>query len=44
LKAGDPIFIPAGVVHDAKNFGTTKGRVLATYIVKKGKPVASQAK
>jgi quercetin dioxygenase-like cupin family protein len=44
LKAGDPIFIPAGVVHDAKNVGTTKGRVLAAYIVRKGEPVASPAK
>lgn len=44
LKAGEPLFIPAGLVHDAKNVGTTKGRVFATYIVKKGEPVASAAK
>jgi len=44
LKAGDFFSIPAGVVHDAKNVGTGKGRVLANYVVKKGEPVSSPAK
>ncbi len=41
LKAGEVFFIPAGVVHAGKNVdkGTTK--VLATYVVEKGKPVAT---
>jgi quercetin dioxygenase-like cupin family protein len=41
LKAGEAFSIPAGVVHSAKNVdkGTTK--VLATYIVEIGKPVAT---
>lgn len=39
LKAGDVLFIPAGVVHGAKNVGREKGSELATYIVKKGKPL-----
>lgn len=44
LKAGDTFFIPAGVVHDGKNTGGGALKVLATYIVEKGKPVASPAK
>ena len=43
LKAGDAFFIPAGVVHDGKNIGGGPAKVLATYIVEKGKPVASPA-
>jgi quercetin dioxygenase-like cupin family protein len=43
LKAGDTFFIPAGVVHDGKNVGSGAAKVLATYIVEKGKPVASAA-
>ena len=43
MKAGDSYVIPAGKVHDAKN--DTKGavKVLATYIVEKGKPLATPA-
>jgi quercetin dioxygenase-like cupin family protein len=44
LKAGDSFFVPAGVVHDGKNVGTGPLKVLATYIVEKGKPVATPAK
>ena len=44
LKAGETFFIPAGVVHDGKNVGSGPAKVLATYIVEKGKPVASPAK
>ena len=43
LKAGDSFFVPAGVVHDGKNVGGSNAKVLATYIVEKGKPVASPA-
>jgi quercetin dioxygenase-like cupin family protein len=39
LKAGDVLFIPAGTIHSAKNVGNGNGAELATYIVKKGKPV-----
>ena len=39
LKAGDVLFIPAGVKHGAKNVGSGKGSELATYIVEKGKPL-----
>ncbi|HXM81398.1 MAG TPA: cupin domain-containing protein [Burkholderiales bacterium] len=43
LKAGDVFFIEAGTVHDGKNVGSGPAKVLATYIVEKGKPVASPA-
>ena len=43
LKAGDSYSIPAGRVHDARAEGGT-ARVLATYVVEKGKPLASPAK
>ena len=39
LKAGDVLFIPAGVVHSARIVGTGRGKELATYIVEKGKPL-----
>jgi quercetin dioxygenase-like cupin family protein len=44
LKAGDVLFIPAGVNHGAKNVGNGKGSELATYIVEKGKPLVVLAK
>ena len=43
-KAGDVYFIPAGAVHTAKNIGTTQAKVLATYIVEKGKPLTTPTK
>jgi quercetin dioxygenase-like cupin family protein len=43
LNAGEVFFIPAGVVHDGKNVGSGPAKVLATYLVEKGKPVASPA-
>ena len=39
FKAGEVLFIPAGVAHKAHNPGTTNGAELATYIVEKGKPL-----
>ena len=44
LKAGDVLFIPAGVNHGAKNVGSGRGAELATYIVEKGKPLVVLAK
>jgi quercetin dioxygenase-like cupin family protein len=44
LKAGDVFFVPAGMVHDGKNVGTVPAKVLATYVVERGKPVATPAK
>jgi quercetin dioxygenase-like cupin family protein len=39
LKAGEVLFIPAGVVHSARNNSNVKASELATYIVEKGKPI-----
>ena len=44
LKAGDVLFIPAGVKHGAKIVGSNKGSELATYVVEKGKPLVVLAK
>ena len=44
LKAGDTFFVPAGTVHAAKNAGNTPAKVLGTYIVEKGKPLATVVK
>ncbi|MBB4276135.1 cupin domain-containing protein [Rhizobium mongolense] len=44
LKAGETLFIPAGVVHTAKNVGSGKATELATYIVKKGTPLVVPVK
>jgi quercetin dioxygenase-like cupin family protein len=44
LQAGDVFFIPAGTVHSAKNVGSTPAKILSTYIVEKGKPLATPVK
>jgi len=41
VKAGEAFMVPANTIHDAFNIGTTKGKILATYFVEKGKPVAT---
>ena len=43
LNAGQTFLIPAGTIHNATNTGPTTARVLATYIVEKGKPIATPA-
>jgi quercetin dioxygenase-like cupin family protein len=43
-KAGDAFLVPAGTVHNAKNTGKTVAKVLGTYIVEKGKPLATPVK
>lgn len=42
MKAGDSYTIPAGAIHDAKS-GATPVRIIATYIIEKGKPLATPA-
>jgi quercetin dioxygenase-like cupin family protein len=37
LKAGDVLFIPAGVAHAVKNVGSSNAAEIATYIVERGK-------
>lgn len=43
LKAGESYQVPAGVVHDGKS-GPKGAKIIAIYIVEKGKPLASPAK
>ena len=43
LQAGDSYLIPAGKVHNAKTVGDSPVKVLATYVVEKGKPLATPA-
>jgi quercetin dioxygenase-like cupin family protein len=43
LKAGGTFLIPAGTIHNATNTGSGPGKILATYVVEKGKPLASPA-
>lgn len=38
LKTGESLYIPAGVVHSARNVGAGNAAELATYVVAKGKP------
>ncbi len=42
LKPGDGYQVPTGVPHSGKN-GTAKTVIAATYVVEKGKPLASPA-
>jgi quercetin dioxygenase-like cupin family protein len=43
VKAGDSFSIPAGKVHDAATRGDKPVKVLAVYVVEKGKPLAVPA-
>ena len=43
LKAGDAFQIPANTPHAGGKPGTAKSRILITYVVEKGKPLASPA-
>ncbi|MEO7214591.1 MAG: cupin domain-containing protein [Mucilaginibacter sp.] len=44
IKAGDSFVIPAGRVHRAKPSGSVPFKVVVTYIVAKGQPLAQPAK
>ena len=41
VHAGEAFLIPAGTVHNATNSGTGVAKLVATYIVEKGKPLAT---
>jgi quercetin dioxygenase-like cupin family protein len=43
LSPGQSFLIPAGTIHNATNTGAGTARLLATYIVEKGKPLATPA-
>jgi quercetin dioxygenase-like cupin family protein len=40
-KAGEGLIIPAGTIHNARNTSKSVAKVLATYVIEKGKPVAT---
>jgi len=42
VKAGDSYKVPPGAIHDARS-GAKGAKVIATYVVEKGKPLASPA-
>ena len=42
LKVGDSYVVPNGAVHDART-GAAGGKVIASYVVEKGKPLATPA-
>lgn len=41
LEQGDPFLIPAGSVHNAHNVGSGASKMLSTYVIEKGKALAS---
>ena len=43
VKTGDGFVVPAGLKHDAHNTGTQILKVVAVYLVEKGKPLATPA-
>src|SRR5437773_8842864 len=43
LRTGQTFLIPAGQVHNATNSGSSMGRLVATYVVEIGKPLATPA-
>jgi quercetin dioxygenase-like cupin family protein len=44
LKAGDVLFVPSGTIHAARNVGASPAAELATYVLKKGKPLTTLVK
>jgi quercetin dioxygenase-like cupin family protein len=44
LKAGDASIIPGGVVHDTHNTGSQPMKVVAVFVVEKGKPLTTPVK
>jgi quercetin dioxygenase-like cupin family protein len=41
LTAGGVFFVPAGMIHTAKNAGSDNGSEISAYIVEKGKPLST---
>jgi quercetin dioxygenase-like cupin family protein len=41
INAGQAFLIPAGTIHNATNTGSGTARILANYIVEKGKPMVT---
>jgi quercetin dioxygenase-like cupin family protein len=43
LKTGDVFMVPAGTIHNGHPAAASTAKVLATYVIEKGKPVSSPA-
>ena len=43
VKAGEGFVIPAGIVHGAKNVGSTSVKLVGVYVIEKGQPLATPA-
>ena len=43
MKAGDSQLVPTGKVHDVKGVGAGTARIISTWVVEKGKPMATPA-
>jgi quercetin dioxygenase-like cupin family protein len=43
VKAGEGFVIPAGIVHGAKNIGSTSVKLIGIYVIEKGQPLATPA-
>jgi quercetin dioxygenase-like cupin family protein len=43
IKPGDGFVVPGGTKHDAHNTGTQPLKLIAVYVVEKGKPLATPA-
>jgi len=41
-RVGESFFIPTGKIHEGINSGTTTMKAIASFVVEKGKPLASQ--
>jgi quercetin dioxygenase-like cupin family protein len=40
-QTGEAFMIPPGAIHNAKNPGTAAVKIVSTYVIEKGKPVAT---
>ncbi|HEX7793093.1 MAG TPA: cupin domain-containing protein [Vicinamibacterales bacterium] len=40
-QTGDALMIPPNTIHNARNTGSSVVRILSTYVIEKGKPVAT---
>jgi quercetin dioxygenase-like cupin family protein len=41
LQTGEAFVVPASTIHNARNTGTGVAKILGTYIIEKGKPLAT---
>ena len=41
MQTGEAVTIPSGAIHNVRNTGSSTAKVVANYVVEKGKPVAT---